>query len=109
LGVRLEDGEGADLAAVRNYHWIFFLQVKLLMCKEKVSVRFAWWNISGIILACKDATHGNSRSHQRAWFIGMCQTPGRVFKGQKNGKVIFGNVKTTIQTLLFLLLIQKEI
>jgi large subunit ribosomal protein L3 len=32
-----------------------------------------------------DATHGNSLSHRAPGSIGQCQTPGRVFKGKKNG------------------------
>ncbi len=31
----------------------------------------------------QDATHGNSLSHRVAGSTGMCQTPGRVFKGKK--------------------------
>ncbi len=33
--------------------------------------------------AGKDATHGNSINHRTPGSIGMCQTPGRVFKGKK--------------------------
>ena len=33
----------------------------------------------------QDATHGNSVSHRVLGSIGMNQTPGRVFKGKKNG------------------------
>jgi len=33
--------------------------------------------------AMQDATHGNSISHRAPGSIGMCQTPGRVFKGKK--------------------------
>jgi large subunit ribosomal protein L3 len=36
------------------------------------------WNFS-----TQDATHGNSLSHRANGSIGMCQTPGRVFKGKK--------------------------
>jgi large subunit ribosomal protein L3 len=46
----------------------------------------------------QDATHGNSRSHRVLGSIGMCQTPGRVFKGKKMEGHL-GNVKTTIQNL----------
>ena len=48
----------------------------------------------------QDATHGNSRSHRVLGSIGMCQTPGRVFKGKKMEGHL-GNVKTTIQNLTF--------
>ena len=33
----------------------------------------------------QDATHGNSLSHRVLGSIGQNQTPGRVFKGKKNG------------------------
>ena len=47
----------------------------------------------------QDATHGNSRSHRVLGSIGMCQTPGRVFKGKKMEGHL-GSVKRTIQNLL---------
>ncbi len=51
------------------------------------------WNFAG-----KDATHGNSINHRTPGSIGMCQTPGRVFKGKKmTGHM--GNVRTTTQNL----------
>jgi len=34
----------------------------------------------------QDATHGNSLSHRVPGSIGQNQTPGRVFKGKKNGR-----------------------
>ena len=46
----------------------------------------------------QDATHGNSRSHRVLGSIGMCQTPGRVFKGKKMEGHL-GAVKRTIQNL----------
>lgn len=46
----------------------------------------------------QDATHGNSLSHRSNGSIGMCQTPGRVFKGKKmSGQM--GNVQRTTQNL----------
>jgi large subunit ribosomal protein L3 len=36
------------------------------------------WNFT-----MQDATHGNSLSHRSNGSIGMCQTPGKVFKGKK--------------------------
>jgi large subunit ribosomal protein L3 len=44
------------------------------------------------------ATHGNSLSHRAPGSIGMCQTPGRVFKGKKMAGHM-GNVKRTAQNL----------
>ena len=46
----------------------------------------------------QDATHGNSLSHRVLGSIGMCQTPGRVFKGKKMAGHL-GASKTTIQNL----------
>jgi large subunit ribosomal protein L3 len=46
----------------------------------------------------QDATHGKSLSHRVLGSIGMCQTPGRVFKGKKMAGHL-GAVKTTIQNL----------
>jgi len=62
----------------------------------------------------QDATHGNSLSTRVLGSIGMCQTPGRVFKGKKMAGHL-GAAKTTIQNLkkplifFFTRLMQKEI
>ena len=39
------------------------------------------WNFS-----TQDASHGNSLSHRVPGSTGMCQSPGRVFKGKKNAR-----------------------
>lgn len=46
----------------------------------------------------QDATHGNSISHRSNGSIGMCQTPGRVFKGKKMSGHM-GAERVTVQTL----------
>ncbi|MCH4564434.1 50S ribosomal protein L3 [Halomonas sp. EGI 63088] len=46
----------------------------------------------------QDNTHGNSLSHRAPGSIGMCQTPGRVFKGKKMAGQM-GNVRCTVQSL----------
>ncbi|PMR74234.1 50S ribosomal protein L3 [Billgrantia endophytica] len=46
----------------------------------------------------QDATHGNSLSHRAPGSIGMCQTPGRVFKGKKMAGQM-GNARCTVQSL----------
>ncbi|MFC2993553.1 MULTISPECIES: 50S ribosomal protein L3 [Halomonas] len=46
----------------------------------------------------QDMTHGNSLSHRAPGSIGMCQTPGRVFKGKKMAGQM-GNVRCTVQSL----------
>jgi len=45
-----------------------------------------------------DATHGCSISHRSLGSTGMCQTPGRVFKGKKMAGHM-GDVKRTLQNL----------
>ncbi len=45
-----------------------------------------------------DATHGNSISHRAPGSIGMCQTPGRVFKEKKMAGHM-GDVQRTLQNL----------
>ena len=51
------------------------------------------WNFSTL-----DMSHGNSISHRSNGSIGMCQTPGRVFKGKKMSGHM-GAEQVTIQTL----------
>jgi len=46
----------------------------------------------------QDASHGNSLSHRAAGSVGMCQTPGRVFKGKRLAGQM-GNVRRTTQSL----------
>jgi large subunit ribosomal protein L3 len=48
--------------------------------------------------AMQDATHGNSLSHRAPGSIGMCQTPGRVFKGKKMAGHM-GAEQVTVQNL----------
>ncbi|ATJ84426.1 50S ribosomal protein L3 [Halomonas beimenensis] len=46
----------------------------------------------------QDNSHGNSLSHRAPGSIGMCQTPGRVFKGKKMAGQL-GNARCTVQSL----------
>ncbi|TLF49492.1 50S ribosomal protein L3 [Halomonas urmiana] len=46
----------------------------------------------------QDNTHGNSLAHRAPGSIGMCQTPGRVFKGKKMAGQM-GNARCTVQSL----------
>ncbi|MBB3143164.1 50S ribosomal protein L3 [Halomonas organivorans] len=46
----------------------------------------------------QDNSHGNSLSHRAPGSIGMCQTPGRVFKGKKMAGQL-GNERCTVQSL----------
>ena len=79
----LADNEGADIKVGAE------LSVELFNENTKVDVTgqskgkgfqggVKRWNF-----ATQDMTHGNSLSHRSNGSIGMCQTPGRVFKGKK--------------------------
>lgn len=46
----------------------------------------------------QDNSHGNSLAHRAPGSIGMCQTPGRVFKGKKMAGQL-GNARCTVQSL----------
>ncbi|MCK2047338.1 50S ribosomal protein L3 [Chromohalobacter salexigens] len=46
----------------------------------------------------QDNGHGNSLAHRAPGSIGMCQTPGRVFKGKKMAGQL-GNERVTVQSL----------
>ncbi|GHC37393.1 50S ribosomal protein L3 [Aidingimonas halophila] len=46
----------------------------------------------------QDNSHGNSLAHRAPGSIGMCQTPGRVFKGKKMAGQL-GNARCTVQNL----------
>jgi len=95
---RLEDGEGEDLSTGA------FLPIDTFAAGQIVDVQgtsigkgFAG-GIKRHHFSMQDATHGNSRSHRVLGSIGMCQTPGRVFKGKKMEGHL-GAVKRTIQNL----------
>lgn len=95
---RLEEGEGEDLSTGA------FLPIDIFSPGQVVDVQgtsigkgFAG-GIKRHHFSMQDATHGNSRSHRVLGSIGMCQTPGRVFKGKKMEGHL-GAVKRTIQNL----------
>ena len=76
---RLEDGEGDDLSAGSEISTSIFSDGQIV-------------NVQGT------STHGNSLSHRAPGSNGMCQTPGRVFKGKKMSGHL-GAVKTTVENL----------
>jgi len=95
---RLEEGEGEDLSTGA------LLTIDIFSAGQIVDVQgtsigkgFAG-GIKRHHFSMQDATHGNSRSHRVLGSIGMCQTPGRVFKGKKMEGHL-GAVKRTIQNL----------
>jgi len=95
---RLEEGEGEELTTGA------LLAIDIFSAGQIVDVQgtsigkgFAG-GIKRHHFSMQDATHGNSRSHRVLGSIGMCQTPGRVFKGKKMEGHL-GAVKRTIQNL----------
>lgn len=96
--IRLDDGEGEDLAAGGE------LKVNVFEVGQIVDVQGTTIGkgFAGVIkryhFAMQDATHGNSLSHRAPGSIGQNQTPGRVFKGKKMCGHM-GNVKRSAQNL----------
>jgi large subunit ribosomal protein L3 len=95
---RLEDGEGDDLSAGSQLSLDIFTAGQVVDVRGKSIGKGFAGGIKRHNFSMQDATHGNSRSHRVLGSIGMCQTPGRVFKGKKMEGHL-GNVKTTVQNL----------
>ncbi|BCG65641.1 MAG: large subunit ribosomal protein L3 [Methyloprofundus sp.] len=95
---RLNGSEGEDLAIGSE------LTVELFATGQTVDVQGTsigkgfQGGIKRHNFTMQDATHGNSISHRSNGSIGMCQTPGRVFKGKKMSGHM-GNEKVTTQNL----------
>ncbi len=95
---RLNGSEGEDLAIGSE------LTVELFAAGQTVDVQGTsigkgfQGGIKRHNFTMQDATHGNSISHRSNGSIGMCQTPGRVFKGKKMSGHM-GNEKVTTQNL----------
>lgn len=95
---RLEDGEGEDLSAGSELTLDIFSEGQVIdVCGKSIGKGFAG-GVKRHNFSMQDATHGNSLSHRVLGSIGMCQTPGRVFKGKKMAGHM-GAVKTTVQNL----------
>ena len=96
--LRLNDDEGADLETGVE------LKVDLFEVGQMVDVTGTskGKGFAGVVkrhnFAMQDATHGNSLSHRAPGSIGMCQTPGRVFKGKKMAGHM-GDERVTTQNL----------
>jgi large subunit ribosomal protein L3 len=95
---RLEDGEGEEMSVgVQLSLDIFAAGQAVDVQGRSIGKGFAG-GIKRHNFSMQDATHGNSRSHRVLGSIGMCQTPGRVFKGKKmEGHM--GAEKVTVQNL----------
>jgi large subunit ribosomal protein L3 len=95
---RLEEGEGEDLSAGSQLSLDIFSVGQVIDVQGKSIGKGFAGGIKRHNFSMQDATHGNSRSHRVLGSIGMCQTPGRVFKGKKmEGHM--GAEKVTVQNL----------
>lgn len=80
---RLADGEGEDLQVGSELSMDLFAEGQFVDVQgTSIGKGFAG-GIKRHNFGMQDATHGNSLSHRSNGSIGMCQTPGRVFKGKK--------------------------
>lgn len=95
---RLDDGEGDDLSAGSELQAGIFAQGQVVdVCGTSIGKGYQG-TVKRHNFRTQDATHGNSLSHRAPGSNGMCQTPGRVFKGKKMSGHM-GAVKTTIDNL----------
>jgi len=95
---RLEEGEGKDLSLGSQLTLDIFSAGQVIDVQGKSIGKGFAGGIKRHNFSMQDATHGNSRSHRVLGSIGMCQTPGRVFKGKKmEGHM--GDEKVTVQNL----------
>ncbi|HBA64629.1 MAG TPA: 50S ribosomal protein L3 [Methylococcaceae bacterium] len=95
---RLDDGEGDDLSAGSELQASIFAQGQVVdVCGTSIGKGYQG-TVKRHNFRTQDATHGNSLSHRAPGSNGMCQTPGRVFKGKKMSGHM-GAAKTTIDNL----------
>jgi large subunit ribosomal protein L3 len=95
---RLDEGEGEDLEAGSVLALDIFSQGQVVDASGTSIGKGFQGGIKRHHFGMQDATHGNSISHRSNGSIGMCQTPGRVFKGKKMSGHM-GAVKRTVQNL----------
>jgi len=80
---RLSDGEGEDLQVGTELTMEMFADGQFVDVQGTSIGKGFQGGIKRHNFGMQDATHGNSLSHRSNGSIGMCQTPGRVFKGKK--------------------------
>ena len=91
---RLNDEEGADIELGSSLTVDMFEEGQAIdVTGTTIGKGFAG-TVKRHNFSMQDATHGNSLSHRAPGSIGMCQTPGRVFKGKKMAGHM-GNVRRT--------------
>ncbi len=95
---RLDDGEGENLSAGSELSLSVFVEGQAVDASATSIGKGFQGGIKRHHFTMQDATHGNSISHRSNGSIGMCQTPGRVFKGKKMSGHM-GAVKRTVQNL----------
>ena len=96
--VRLEEGESSEFNLGSELPLSIFAEGQVIDVQgQSIGKGFAG-GVKKHHFSMQDATHGNSLSHRVLGSIGMCQTPGRVFKGKKMAGHL-GAAKTTIQNL----------
>jgi len=95
---RLDDGEGEDLSAGSELALDVFVEGQVIDASGTSIGKGFQGGIKRHNFGMQDATHGNSISHRSNGSIGMCQTPGRVFKGNKMSGHM-GAAKSTVQNL----------
>ncbi|WP_428353192.1 50S ribosomal protein L3 [Methyloprofundus sp.] len=80
---RLNEGEGADLQVGSELTAGIFADGQIIDVQGTSIGKGFQGGVKRHNFQMQDATHGNSISHRSNGSIGMCQTPGRVFKGKK--------------------------
>jgi large subunit ribosomal protein L3 len=95
---RLDEGEGEDLSTGSELGLDVFIEGQVVDASATSIGKGFQGGIKWHHFGMQDATHGNSISHRSNGSIGMCQTPGRVFKGKKMSGHM-GAVKRTVQNL----------
>jgi large subunit ribosomal protein L3 len=95
---RLEEGEGSEFSLGAELPLSIFSEGQVIDVQGKSIGKGFAGGVKRHHFSMQDATHGNSLSHRVLGSIGMCQTPGRVFKGKKMAGHL-GAAKTTIQNL----------
>jgi len=80
---RLEENEGADIVVGAELSVELFNDIPQVDVTGQSKGKGFQGGVKRWNFATQDMTHGNSLSHRSNGSIGMCQTPGRVFKGKK--------------------------
>ncbi|MFT6028378.1 MAG: large subunit ribosomal protein L3 [Oleiphilaceae bacterium] len=95
---RLDAEEGAELKAGDSIDTSIFEPGQMIDVTGQSKGKGFQGVIKKYNFSMQDATHGNSLSHRAPGSIGMCQTPGRVFKGKKMSGHM-GAAQVTVQSL----------